>query len=278
MPSPEALLGERPDTPATSYRLLPSGHTVMIAAALLALAAVAWVLTVRDAMMMSGMVNGLGQVGQRMPNDMGPVAFMQMWAVMMTAMMAPTVIPVALAHRAVLRRRGEGVAPTAALVVGFLAVWFLVGLVYLVPFLWFRGLAGGAAASWWLPVVAGATLVFAGLYQFTGRKDHCTRTCCAPVAAVLRHDVGNGTTKAFRTGLRHGIHCLGCCWALMVVLLVVGLMNLAWMIGISLLFLVQKHWPRSHTFGRSVGVALILIGLFVMAKPDLLPAVSGAGA
>lgn len=278
MSSAEALLGERPDTPATSYRLLPSGDTVMVAASLLALAAVAWVLTVRDAMMMSGMVNGLGQVGQRMPNDMGPVAFMQMWAVMMTAMMAPTVIPVALAHRAVLRRRGEGVAPTAALVAGFLAVWCLVGVVYMVPFLWFRGLAGEAATSWWLPVVAGATLAFAGLYQFTGRKEHCVQTCCAPVAAVLRHDVGNGTIRAFRAGLRHGVHCLGCCWTLMVVLLVVGLMNLAWMIAISVLFLVQKHWPRAVILGRAVGVALILVGVAVMAVPDLLHGLSAAGA
>ncbi|HVL98646.1 MAG TPA: DUF2182 domain-containing protein [Egibacteraceae bacterium] len=273
----EALLDDRPDSPATSYRILPSRTTAALVVAVLLVAAVAWVFTVRDAISMSGMINGLGQVGHRMPNEMGAAAFLQMWAVMMIAMMAPAVIPAALAHRLVLRHRNESAVSSAAFVVGFLAVWALVGILYFVPFLAFRGLTADAAGAWWLPVVAGVTLVLAGGYQFTRQKAHCQQTCCTPVTTVLRHDAGKGPASALRTGVAHGIHCLGCCWALMAVLLVVGLMNLAWMVGLSLLFVVEKHAARALVVGRVIGAGLIVVGVAVMASPALLQAVSGAG-
>lgn len=278
MSSTQALLGDRPDTPATSYREVPSRSTLAVASAVVVVAALAWFFTVRMAGSMSDMVNGLGQVGRRMPNEMGIGRFFLMWTVMMVAMMAPAVIPAALAHRLVLRHRGEGAASSAAFVTGFLGVWSVVGVVYLLPFLWFRGLAADAADSWWLPVVAGAILVFAGGYQFSRRKAHCQGACCAPVTLALDNDAGIGTASALRTGVHHGIHCLGCCWALMTVLLVVGLMNIAWMIGLSLLFLVEKHSRKALAFGRVLGVALVLLGVAVMAQPDVLHTVSGASA
>ncbi|MGI9121165.1 MAG: DUF2182 domain-containing protein [Acidimicrobiales bacterium] len=180
-----------------------------------------------------------------------------------------------LAHRLVLRQRQEGVVSSVAFVAGFLAVWSLVGVIYVLPFLWFRGLAADVADEWWPPIVAGATLILAGGYQLSRRKSHCQRACCAPLALVLDHDAGRGTTNSLRTGLDHGVHCLGCCWALMAVLLVVGLMNLVWMIGLSLLFVVAKHWRQALVVGRVVGVALIILGFGVMAWPGLLHAVSG---
>jgi predicted metal-binding membrane protein len=202
------------------------------------------------------------------------VALMTMWAVMMVAMMAPAVAPVALAHRFVTRRRNEGLAPTLAFVLGFLTVWSLVGFVYLVPFLWFRGLSAGAGESGWLPTLAGALLVLAGAYQFTRRKARCQQACGTPFALVLDHDAGGGVTGGYRTGLLHGVHCLGCCWALMVVLLVVGLMNLAAMVALSLLFVVEKHSRRALQVGRVAGAALVVLGLAVMARPSVLHAVS----
>ncbi len=273
----ETFVGDRTDTPQTSYRTLPSHSTALIALALALVAAIAWVSTVRAEGSMSNMVNGLGQVGRRMPNEMGVGRFLWMWTVMMIAMMAPAVVPAALGHRLVVRRRGEGGISTAAFVAGFLAVWSVVGVAYLLPFLWFRGLAAEAGDSRWLPIVAGAVLVFAGAYQFSRRKAHCQQTCCAPVTAVLDADAGAGATRAAWSGIRHGVHCLGCCWALMTVLLVVGLMNLLWMIGLSLLFLVEKHGRRALVVGRVVGVALVVLGLAVMASPAVLHAVSGAG-
>ncbi len=277
MSTPQALVGDRPDNPTTTYRLLPSASSVAVTAAIVVFAAIAWVITARMAGSMSNMVNGLGQVGRRMPNEMGLGRFLWMWSAMMIAMMAPAVVPAALAHRLVVTRRGEGVSSTLAFVAGFLGVWSLVGLVYLLPFLWFRGLAADAADSWWLPVVAGAILVFAGGYQFSRRKAHCQGACCRPVTLVLDSDAGTGPASALRTGVVHGIHCLGCCWALMTVLLVVGLMNLVWMIGLSLLFLAEKHWRQAIVVGRVVGVALVIMGVAVMASPGLLHSVSGAG-
>ncbi len=273
----ETFVGDRTDTPQTSYRTLPTHSAALITLALALVAAIAWVSTVRAEGSMSKMVNGLGQVGRRMPNEMGVGRFLWMWTVMMIGMMTPAVVPVALAHRLVVRRRGEGGLSTAAFVTGFLAVWSAVGVTYLLPFLWFRDLAADAGDSWWLRIVAGAILVFAGGYQFSRRKAHCQQTCCAPVTAVLRAETGAGVTRAAWSGIRHGVHCLGCCWALMAVLLVVGLMNLWWMIGLSLLFLVEKHWRQAIVVGRVVGVALVILGFAVMASPSVLHAVSGAG-
>jgi len=89
MPRSDTLLGGRPDTPVTSYRLLPSGRTGLITAGVLIVAAMAWLITVHQSRSMTGMTNGLGQVGQRMPNDMGLLGVLAMWPPMMTAMMAP---------------------------------------------------------------------------------------------------------------------------------------------------------------------------------------------
>ena len=276
MSDASTLIGDRPDTPTTSYRALPSHSTVVTTVAVIVVAAAAWAITIRMAGSMSNMVNGLGQVGRRMPNDMGVGRFLWMWTAMMVAMMAPAVVPATLAHRLVLRRRGEGAVSTAAFVTGFLAVWWLVGLLYLLPFLWFRDLATAAGDSLWLRVVAGGILMLAGGYQFTRRKAHCQGACCAPVGLVLDTDPGNGVTGSLRAGVVHGVHCLGCCWALMTVLLVVGLMNLVWMVALSMLFFVEKHWRRALVVGRVFGVALVVLGLAVMAWPDLLHTVSGA--
>ncbi len=282
---------ETPDTPIASYRLLATGPTVMIVALLAVLTAVAAWITARDVesmsamggsmsgmadgTSMSGMVNGLGDVGRKMPNDMGFVSFMRMWAPMMTAMMAPAVIPVVLAHRSLLRLRNEGFVSTAAFVAGYLAVWSLLGAAFFLPFLWFRDLASDAADSRWLPALAGAILVLAGAYQFTRRKTHCQGACCTPQATVAGQDAGPGAFGGFRTGAAHGVHCLGCCWALMTVLLVVGLMNLVWMVALALVFLAEKHWRQALRAGQAVGVGLVLLGLAVAVRPSLLPTISG---
>ncbi len=278
MPSSDELIDDRADTPVASYQALPVRRTAPVAVGVVAVAAVAWFLTVRQADSMSGMVMGLGQAGRRMPGAMGVGSFFVMWSVMMTAMMAPAIVPAVLAHRRVLLRRDEGAASSATLFAGFIAVWSLVGVAYLPPYLWFRDLGADAASSRWLPVVAGLILVGAGGYQFTRRKTHCQQTCCAPVALALDHDAGRGMTSAFRTGMAYGVHCLGCCWALMAVLLVVGLMNIGWMIGLTVLFVVEKHWRGATTVGRVAGVALIVLGVAVIASPDLLDTISGPSA
>lgn len=271
----DSMAGDKPEAPLTSYRLLPPSPTAVIVAALAVLAAGGWLYTVRQADSMSDMATGLGQIGHRMPDTMSVVVFGVMWVAMMAAMMCPTLGPVVLAHRALAQRREEAMGSTVAFVAGYLGVWWLVGLVYLIPYLWLRHLPASAGDSRWLPALAGAILVAAGAYQFTHRKSHCQRSCASPQAFVTGHDPGPGTAGAFRLGVSNGIHCLGCCAALMTVLLVVGLMNLGWMLALSLVFVAEKHWRRAVGFGRVVGALLIVIGLAVAIWPDVLPTISG---
>lgn len=251
--------------------------TIGVALWLVLWAAVAWALTARQAGDMDDMVSGLGQVGARAANDVAAPVFLAMWGGMMVAMMVPTVVPMVLAHRAVVQRRGEGAGPTLAFVGGYLAVWSVIGLVPLAALLGFGDLAADAGDSRWLPTLAGGILVGAGVYQFTGWKAVCLRACRGPMAFLFQHDFGGGSRSAFRSGVSHGAYCLGCCWALMAVLVVVGLMNLVWMAALSLVFLAEKNWRHGIGLTRLVGATLMVLGLAVVARPALLPDISGAG-
>ena len=237
---------------------------------LLGLAALAWVLTIKQAADMSGMVTGLAQVGARMPNDMAAPLFMAMWLAMMVAMMFPTIAPMVLAHRMVVTQRGEGARPTMVFVLGYLTVWTAIGLVPLAAFLAFRNLPMEAAASAWLPIAAGGVLVAAGVYQFTPLKGVCLKACRSPLSFLLTHDFGGGAGGSLRAGIIHGAYCLGCCWALMSVLVVVGLMNLVWMAGLALVFLAEKTWRRGPLLSKVAGSLVALLGAAVIVHPALL--------
>ena len=273
----EALQG-KPDTPRSTYSLFSQRVTLVIVGVLVGLAALAWLSTVRQANSMSDMVSGLGQVGVRAPNDMTVPIFMGMWVAMMVAMMFPTVAPIVLAHRMVVRRRGEGNAPTVAFVSGYIAVWALIGVIPLIGFLLFRNLSADAADSRWLPTVAGGILIVAGAYQFTRWKAVCLKACRSPMTFLMTHDWGGGSRSAFKAGVSHGAYCLGCCWALMAVLVVVGLMNLVWMAGIALIFLAEKNWKHAVGLTKFVGVGLVALGIAVIIWPGILPNISGAAA
>ena len=239
------------------------------------LAGVAWYLTARQAGQMAGMVTGLGQVGSRMANDMTVPLFVAMWLSMMVAMMFPAVVPMVLAHRMVVRSRGEGMTATVSFVAGYLATWTVIGVVPLGAFLAFRGLSANAATDRWISLAAGGILIGAGLYQFTPWKGRCLRACRTPFGFILEHDFGGGARSAARAGVSRGTWCLGCCWALMAVLLVVGLMNLTWMALLSLVFLAEKNWRHGVGFTRLAGSALPALGVAVMVHPGLLLTVSG---
>jgi predicted metal-binding membrane protein len=243
--------------------------------ALVGLAAVAWALTIQQALGMADMVTGLAQVGSRMPNPMTAPVFMLMWLTMMVAMMFPTIAPMVLAHRLVVVHRGEGALPTVVFIAGYLVVWTASGLVPLAVFLAFRDLPDDQPLAAWLPRLSGLVLVGAGLYQFTPWKRACLRACRTPLGFIMTHDFGSGTPGAFKAGLSHGAYCLGCCWALMSVLVIVGLMNLVWMAALALVFLAEKNWPRGATLNRLVGTAIAVLGCAVLLYPDVLGVVSG---
>jgi predicted metal-binding membrane protein len=237
---------------------LPRPVATTIVVALLACAAVAWVVTISQA-------RSMGAGGMAM---MGAGLFLLTWIVMMVAMMFPSVAPMVLAFSSVTRARGEGTTPTAAFVLGYLMVWAAAGLVPLAVLqvinqVWM-------APPSWLLRLGGAAIIVAGVYQFTPLKNVCLRACRTPLGFILTHDFGRGLPSAVRAGASHGAYCLGCCWALMVVLAVIGLMNIAWMAGIAAIFFVEKNVRRGEWLPRFVGVACIIGGLAVAVWPFVL--------
>lgn len=259
------------EQPRSAFSVLQRRVTFAIVGLLVLLAGLSWWQTIGNARGMASMVRGLAQVGRDMPFDMSVWLFLSMWVAMMVAMMFPTIAPIVLLHRSVVRRRGEGFAPTTAFVGGYLVVWLAIGLIPLAALVGFRHFAPESA---WVARAGGGVLVIAGLYQFTQWKAACLKACRSPLSFLMTHDFGSGVGGAFRVGLSHGAYCLGCCWALMAVLFVVGLMNLAWMAGIAIVFLAEKNWRRGVGLTYLVGAAVALLGVAIIAHPAWLSTVS----
>ena len=247
---------------------------IVIIVALVALSIFAWRSTIAQSHSMRVMVMGLGQIGYRNQGEMGTIAFMTMWFTMMAAMMLPLIAPMVIAHHAAARRRGEGAMSTIAFVAGYLLVWSAIGVVPLFAYWGFSQWSDDTAQSWWLPALAGAILSIAGAYQFTRPKKLCLDKCQSPLAFVTSHDNRGGLVNALRAGVVHGVLCVGCCWAMMAVLAVVGLMNLLWMAVIFALFFVERHWRRGLVAAKGAGAALVLLGIAVIVHPSLLALVS----
>lgn len=228
-------------------------------AALLLVAAVAWALTVRRSQEMGGAMPG--NMGLALPS------FLVMWTPMMAAMMLPAVAPLAAVYSRTVRTRRT--LRLMAFALGYLAVWAAAG----VPaFLLARG-AGRLAEG--RPAVATAAAVTAyavcGAYQLTGWKDRCLQHCRSPLALLLRYGSYRGRLRDLAAGAHHGAYCAGCCWALFVVLVAVGLMNLAAMVVVAAAVLLEKLWSRGVTFSRAVGVAALVLAVAVIWVPELAP-------
>jgi predicted metal-binding membrane protein len=261
------------DTPRSAYGVLQRRATLTTVAILVGLAAIAWWRTLGNARDMDAMVQGVAHAGRAMPFDMSAAVFLGMWTTMMVAMMFPTVAPIVLLHRMVVRKRGEGALQSIAFGGGYLLVWTAIGVIPLLILIGFRGVAN---ESMWIDRASGAVLVLAGVYQFTRWKEACLKACRTPLSFVMTHDFGSGARGALRTGVSHGLYCLGCCWALMAVLFVVGLMNLVWMAGIAIVFLAEKNWRHGVGLVKVVGVAVIAFGIAVLIDPGLLGSFAGS--
>jgi len=262
------------DTPRAAFALLSWRINLVVVIVLVVLSAVAWRSTIADANAMRGMVMGLGQIGSRFQGTMSAAALLAMWTTMMAAMMLPTVAPIVLAHLAVTRRRRGGFLPTIAFVGGYLLVWTAVGVLPMLAYWGLAQLDDEAGQSRWLHALAGSTLIVAGVYQFTALKRVCLDGCQSPLAFIVSHDFGGGLTGALRAGAVHGLYCLGCCWAVMAVLVVVGLMNLMWMAAMVVLFFIEKHWRHGLVLAKVAGTGLLILGLAVMAWPAVLALIS----
>ena len=146
----------------------------------------------------------------------------------------------------------------------------MVFLAYLVYAQW----GDDEAQSHWLLALAGEMLVFAGAYQFMRWKRACADMCRSPLAFVYIYDSRRGVRNALRAGTICGAYCLGCCWATMTVLVVVGLTSLAWMTILSMLFFVEKNWKHGSAVAKVAGIGLMALGVAVLAYPPLLARIS----
>jgi predicted metal-binding membrane protein len=215
----------------------------LIASTLTLLVACGWAYLVRDAGMMA----------------MNPplTGLIVMWWLMMMAMMLPSATPAILLYARVRRSRdeGRGVAKTWVFLIGYLAVWLCFSIVAAVT----QMLAADHAMAIRDPTATSGLLILAGAYQLSPLKSACVSQCRSPAQFITRHWRA-GWVGAMRLGVIHGAYCVGCCWLLMGLLFVGGVMNLAWIIGLTVLVAAEKLFPRKLWLPQISGVGLIVWG------------------
>ncbi len=248
---------------ATSVQKLIRRDQLLLVGGLAAAISLSWLYLLHGAGME---MEGMGDMV--MPAPVSPwspayAAFMfAMWAIMMMAMMLPSAAPMFLLYASVARRReaSQGLASTGAFVLGYIAVW-LGFSVAAMGMQWAFDAAALVSPMMRMTSVAlaGLVLIAAGLYQWTPLKQACLRQCRSPLDFILTH-WRTGVRGAFEMGSRHGVYCLGCCWVLMLLLFVGGVMNVAWITGIAVVVLVEKMAPAGHWISRVTGVALVIWG------------------
>jgi predicted metal-binding membrane protein len=186
-----------------------------------------------------------------------------MWAIMMVAMMVPSVAPLLLMFARANRQKGGSrvVGSAGILLLGYLLAW--VGFSILATLAQWR-LHRAALLSPMMvstsSVLGGLLLVAAGVFQFTPLKRACLVRCRSPLS-FLMSDWRDGQWGTFVMGLKHGAYCVGCCWMLMALLFVAGVMNLLWVVAIAVFILVEKAAPRGNLIGLIAGAALIVAGI-----------------
>jgi predicted metal-binding membrane protein len=230
-----------------------------------------WVYTVREARAMESMHAGMDMAGVLMQSwtISDAVTMFLMWTIMMIAMMTPSVSPMVLVyalHSRKLRAEQRPYAPASAFLAGYLIAWTLFSLV-------------ATAAQWLLQkyalldmmmeptnrVFAALVLAAAGIFQFSTLKHSCLRHCRSPLhffSESWRPGVGGAVTM----GIHHGFYCTGCCWFLMALLFVAGVMNLLWVALIALFVLIEKAAPRGEWIARIAGAGFIACAAWMLFR------------
>jgi predicted metal-binding membrane protein len=238
--------------------------TLGVPLALMLLALAGWWWSVR----MAGDAGGDGMGGMdAMEASMSLGAFVVAWVAMMAAMMLPAVLPVVrlYARAAALGR----VAPTAFFALGYLPVWASMAAPAYVAW---RALEDPLAAGRpWVARVAAATFLAAALWQLTPLKSACLRHCRSPLGFFMRFGGKAGRPLgAVRMGATHGAFCFGCCWAIFAVLVVLGTMNLAWMVALTAVIVLEKSAPHGERISVAAGAALALVGALLLVDTSIL--------
>lgn len=258
--------------PTSLEATLKHDRTIVLGA-LLGIAALAWFYMIREAHNMSrtgvceclGMAMSGPDVKPWSTAEITPLFLM--WAEMMVAMMIPSAAPMILTFAMVNRkRRGQErpFVPTSLFLSGYLIVWCVFSL-------------GAALAQWALhgaallspmmesnsPLLGSALLISAGIFQWTPFKHACMNHCRSPLQFLLS-DWREGRMGAFWMGIKHGAYCTGCCWLLMALLFVAGVMNMLWVAAITILVLLEKIAPPGWRLGNFIGVIFVAWGGWIM--------------
>ena len=248
------------------------GVTLFASVVLILLAVVAWVDVIRTGI---GMTDDMGMdMGTMSHGSASAVGFVAAWGIMMTAMMLPSALPLIALYGATRPRMASPVTRAGAIALFtavYLAFWAVSGApVYLAE----RALEAATAeqATWFIAGV----LIVAGAYQLSPLKQACLRACRTPLGFFLGH-WRPGLMGNLGMAAAHAAYCLGCCWALMVVLVAAGAMGLSWVFLIAALVAAEKLAPRGEWIARVAGAALVLLGIAVALKPDLGHLLRGGG-
>jgi predicted metal-binding membrane protein len=196
------------------------------------------------------------------------VAVFIMWAVMMAAMMLPSATPMVLCFAGLNSRRNER-ARSLHFVAAYLVLWAVFGAAATSTqwALQAIGLVSPMAVSTSAPLSA-ALLLIAGIFQFSPLKHACLRACRSPLG-FLMSDWWDGLWGAWRMGFRHGLYCLGCCWALMALLFVGGVMNILWIAALTALAAIEKLAPKGEWVAQILGCVMIGGGILRLVWPAL---------
>ncbi len=223
---------------------------------LLLLAAAAWI-------GMIDMASGMGA----MPGTMGIGSFTIMWALMMTAMMLPSIVPFAALYTRTFQE--DRVPRLVMLASGYMIIWTLPGFpIYVLARIAEKAAVTNPAVSAVLGVI---TFTACGVYQLTPLKDKCLAHCRSPLSDVFKYAAYSGRMRDLRVGISHGLFCLGCCWALMMLMLSLGLMNLQAMVALTAIFMIEKFWSKGPLFGRMAGVAALVTAVALIVRPEFAP-------
>jgi predicted metal-binding membrane protein len=258
-----------PAAAARPLQALPPRQLAVPWIAVAVLAAAAWVVTF---ILARNMGNGPGTMGLAL------LPFLGLWVVMMAAMMLPSVAPVGMLWTRLISGASAGPARAARMGLflgGYLLAWAVAGVIA------FAALAGAGrlltaspVAAKWLGV---AIFITAGAYQFTPWKDWCLRRCRSPIGSLMYYVGFKGRSRDLRVGLHHGATCAGCCWGLMIVLVAVGVMNLAVMAGLAAVIFAEKLWRYGKPLTEAVGTVLVAVGILAIWFPWLLPGLHVSG-
>lgn len=250
----------------------------IVLAVLAAITLLAWAYLVYLAPGMSRM-DSVGELGSMAlagrSMGFGPVAMVLMflmWAVMMVGMMVPSAAPMILAFAQINRRRRQldnPYVPTSVFLAGYLLVWavFSVAATLAQFALIFTMLSYSIAANA-SPIIGGVLLLVAGAFQISPLKSACLRHCRTPMGFIT-NDWREGRRGALLMGLHHGGYCLGCCWALMGLLFLLGVMNLLWIAALAAFVLLEKVAPAGVWVGRAAGVGLLAWGAWLLLAASL---------